>query len=234
MNTLVRDALFWASARAPSAVATSADKGSERGAAATPADDPSAGAAAAGTPAAAPSTSEPWGELPSEWFRDYFELLWRFVARLGVPADSVDDVVQEAFIAASQRRADILHGCEKRFLIGAAVRLSSNYRRRASVRHELRHGELVDQAVSPLPDAEQLLAVKRARIELEAALSALSSAHRDVFVLYELEGFSVPEISELLEVPIGTVASRLGRARAHFCAVVTRMERVSIEKGGPR
>jgi RNA polymerase sigma-70 factor (ECF subfamily) len=37
-----------------------------------------------------------------------------------------------------------------------------------------------------------------------------------VFVLFELEGFSLPEIAEALQVPLGTATSRLRRARGHF------------------
>jgi len=45
-----------------------------------------------------------------------------------------------------------------------------------------------------------------------------------VFVLFELEGLSAPEISELVDIPVGTVASRLRRARATFRAAARRME----------
>jgi RNA polymerase sigma-70 factor (ECF subfamily) len=45
-----------------------------------------------------------------------------------------------------------------------------------------------------------------------------------VFVLFELEGLSAPEISELVNIPVGTVASRLRRARATFRAAARRLE----------
>jgi RNA polymerase sigma-70 factor (ECF subfamily) len=45
-----------------------------------------------------------------------------------------------------------------------------------------------------------------------------------VFALFELEGLSAPEISELVGIPVGTVASRLRRARATFRAAARRME----------
>jgi RNA polymerase sigma factor (sigma-70 family) len=168
--------------------------------------------------------------LPAAWFRDYFDFLWRLVARLGVPSHSVDDVVQETFITASRRRADIVDGCERRFLIGTAVRLCSNYRQRAHVRREVSHGELseysraLDHDASLTPDAEQLLEEKRLREMLESVLAGLSDAHRDVFVLYELEGLSVPEIAELTGIPTGTIASRLARARAKFSEAVLRLQ----------
>ena len=165
------------------------------------------------------------GQLPRRWFDEHFDNLWRVVARLGVPRHSVDDVVQEVFITASRRHADIRAGQERRFLIGTAVRVSANYRTRACVRHEVAQGDWLDQVCSSIPSAEQLLIEKRAREQLEQALDCLPEQQRSVFVLYELEGLSVAEIAELLGVPSGTVASRLGRARARFSEVVARWSR---------
>ena len=154
--------------------------------------------------------------LPAEWFRDHVEGLWRIVARLGVPRHSIDDLVQEAFITACRRRADIGPGQERSFLIATAIRLCSNYRQRAHVRREVSHGDGFERNASPDPNAEQLLMEKRSRELLEQVLAGLSAEHRAVFVLFELEGFSVPEIARLLELPIGTVSSRLWRARSKF------------------
>lgn len=52
------------------------------------------------------------------------------------------------------------------------------------------------------------------RRDLEQAIDALPEAFRVVVVLAELEGFTYPEIAGMLEVPLGTVRSRLSRARA--------------------
>jgi RNA polymerase sigma-70 factor (ECF subfamily) len=213
----------------PSVSLAGADAGAQHGAAA-----PSEAAAAAkgGEHSGASTTARLSAELPVQWFRLHFDAVYRLVARLGVPRHSVDDVVQEAFIAANRRRADIGEGQERRFLIGIAVRLSSNHRQRAWVRREVIHTEVLEQSVSPLPDAEQMLIEKELRQELAQVLSHLSVAHRAVFVLYELEGFNVPEIAEALGLPVGTVASRLGRARAKFSRVATRLQRVSNSPEG--
>jgi RNA polymerase sigma-70 factor (ECF subfamily) len=164
----------------------------------------------------------PGGSLPAEWFHRYFDTLWRLVARLGVAGHHIDDVVQETFIAASRRRADIREGYERRFLISAAVRLASNFRQRAHVRREVSDSERLELEASALPDPEGLLIEKRYRSLLDAALASLSDGHREVFVLYELEGFSTPEIADLLGVPLGTVASRLARARSGFSRAAAR------------
>jgi RNA polymerase sigma-70 factor, ECF subfamily len=188
-------------------------------------------------PATAPAGAPVGGEasvapFPPEWFREHVERLWRIVARLGVPRDSVEDVVQEAFMTASRRRADIRPGHERSFLIGTAIRCSSNYRRKAHLRREVSHGDDVDGEASPVPDAEQLLIEKRARELLDRVLLEMSEAHREAFVLYEIEGLSVPEIAELLALPHGTISSRLWRARARFSELTTALRSHAEEETG--
>jgi RNA polymerase sigma-70 factor (ECF subfamily) len=160
-------------------------------------------------------------ERLASWFRDYFDLLWRLARRLGVPHALVDDVVQEAFITAERRAADISEGSERRFLVNTTIKLSANCRRRQSTRERLL--EPLALHTEPPPDAEQLLVDKQLRQALELALDELPGEQRAVFVLYELEGFSVPEIAELLELRVGTVASRLGRGRSKFSKAVARL-----------
>jgi RNA polymerase sigma-70 factor (ECF subfamily) len=175
-----------------------------------------------------PKAEEP-AALPAHWFHEHVDALWRLVARLGVPAHSVEDVVQEAFIVASRRRADIGPGQERRFLMATAVRLCSNYRQKAHVRRELSQGDDFEDQPSPLPDAEQLLIEKGWRELLDRALAELSETHRTLFVLFELEGFSAPDIAKLLDLPLGTVSSRLWRARAKFSEAAARLQSATQE-----
>lgn len=175
-----------------------------------------------------PKEAEP-AALPAQWFHEHVDSLWRLVARLGVPAHSVEDVVQEAFIVASRRRPDIGPGQERRFLMATAVRLCSNYRQKAHVRRELSQGNDFEEQASPLPDAEQLLIEKGWRELLDRALAELSETHRTLFVLFELEGFSAPDIARLLDLPLGTVSSRLWRARAKFSEAAARLQNATQE-----
>jgi RNA polymerase sigma-70 factor, ECF subfamily len=167
----------------------------------------------------------PADALPGLRLQEHVATLWRIVARMGVPAHQVDDVLQETFITAARRSAGIEPGRERAFLIATATRLCANYRQRAHVRREVSLGETLEGYASGEPDAEGLLIRKRLREQLDDALACLSAEQRAVFVLYELEGFSVPEIAEWLTLPLGTVASRLGRARSKFAEAVARVER---------
>jgi RNA polymerase sigma-70 factor, ECF subfamily len=163
------------------------------------------------------------------WFREHFDTLWRMAARLGVPRESVDDVVQEAFITADRRAHDIAAGCERSFLIATTVRVSANYRRRQRTRADIAAGLAREQLPDGPADAEQLLARKQLRSLLDVALDELPHEQRTVLVLHELEGFSAAQIAELLGDPPGTVASRLGRARQKFSRAASRL-RVEWQK----
>jgi RNA polymerase sigma factor (sigma-70 family) len=67
---------------------------------------------------------------------------------------------------------------------------------------------------------------RRRQIELlDRALARLDPDLLEVFVLFEIEGLTTPEVAALIEIPLGTVASRLRRARESFRDVVARMER---------
>jgi RNA polymerase sigma-70 factor, ECF subfamily len=157
-----------------------------------------------------------------EWFREHFDVLWRMAVRLGVPRGNVDDVVQEAFITAERRASDIVAGSERRFLIATVVKLSANVRRRAHFQRESLR-QLVDAGDHP-PDAEQLLERKQLRELVDVALDELPLEQRAVLLLYEIEDLTVPEIAELLELPVGTVASRLARARSKFSRAAARLQ----------
>jgi RNA polymerase sigma-70 factor (ECF subfamily) len=157
------------------------------------------------------------------WFRDHFDTLWRLAARLGVPRSNVDDVVQEAFITAERRAADIAAGSARAFLISTTIKLSANHRRSQRTRAE----HVADLELEPCregpADAEQLMAEKQLRLFFEMALDELPPEQRTVLVLHEVEGFSVSEIAELLEDRPGTVASRLNRGRARFSRAAARL-----------
>jgi len=75
---------------------------------------------------------------------------------------------------------------------------------------------LTEEPLDEKPGPDELLEWKRRRELLDEALDALDVELRSVFVLFELEDLSTADVSELLEIPPGTVASRLRRARVRF------------------
>ena len=79
-------------------------------------------------------------------------------------------------------------------------------------------------ALSAPPGDPESLAIRRAeRQEIDAAIAALPIAFREAVVLRELEDLSYRDIARITDVPIGTVMSRLSRAR-HLLAAALRPE----------
>jgi RNA polymerase sigma-70 factor (ECF subfamily) len=159
----------------------------------------------------------------AELLRLYYARVWRALRRLGVDAGSADDAAQEAFIVLSRRLDEVRAGSEQTFLLGCAVRIAANHRRRSHARREVEDELALDGEPDPCPGAEQLLDHKRLREALEELLDSWPDDIRVAFVLFELEGLSVPEIAKVTEAKLGTVASRLRRARELFQAGAKRL-----------
>jgi RNA polymerase sigma-70 factor (ECF subfamily) len=146
-----------------------------------------------------------------------YRLVWRLLRRFGVPESAVDDATQQVFLVIAERLADIKPESERSFAFGTALRVAQSVRRRAAreapeLEPELRVAE------QPLPD--ELSDQRRARERLDRILDALPDELRSVFVLFELEGMTSPEIAAVSGLALGTVASRLRRAREQFRALV--------------
>lgn len=148
--------------------------------------------------------------------RDY-RVIWRLLRRLGLSPNDADDAVQQVFLIAAERLNDIQARSERAFVFGTALRVVQTIRRRA--RREL-PSDAGDDNHSGLPDPERLTEQRRALEALNRALESLSLELRSVFVLFELEAMTTPEIADLLGLPLGTVASRLRRAREQFRILV--------------
>ncbi len=151
----------------------------------------------------------------------HFALVWRSLRRFGVPAAEVDDAAQHVFLALSARLADVPPEKERSFLVGSCLRVAANARRREQRRPDRPSDELHHRA-DEAPGPEELLVSKQRLAELDRALDELPLDQRTVFVLFELEGFSLPEIADSLGIPLGTATSRLRRARDRFEAWVER------------
>jgi len=138
-----------------------------------------------------------------------------------------EDVVQEAFLRAL-RYFDGYHGGNARAWLLAIVRNTT----RSSQRRERDHGPVVEfdetlhsEAIEDEhPEAEVLRAADRERVR--RALDQLPLEFREVIVLRELQGLSYREIGEISGIPVGTVMSRLARARQ-------RLERMLGGEKGP-
>jgi len=183
--------------------------------------------------AAAEPASELAGSRLSELLRAEYVRVWRTLRRLGVDVGCADDAAQEVFIVMSRRLGDVREGAERTFLLSCAVRIAANYRRSWRVKHEVADERALAAERDPRPSAEQLLDHKRLRQALDELLEGWPEDIRTAFVLFELEGLSVPEISQVTDTKLGTVASRLRRARELFQAGARRLRARAAAGGEP-
>jgi RNA polymerase sigma-70 factor (ECF subfamily) len=153
---------------------------------------------------------------------EHFDFVWRSLLRLGVPRRDAEDTLQQVFLVASQKVRAIEPGRERAFLFGTALRLASRARRTHQRRREVLDG-VPREPLDPAPGADDRLDEARARLAALAILDRMPLELRAVFVLFELEHMTMAEIAKMLELPPGTVASRLRRAREHFQASVRRL-----------
>jgi RNA polymerase sigma-70 factor (ECF subfamily) len=146
---------------------------------------------------------------------DHHAFIWRSLRRLGVPDGDIDDSCQQVFLVAHRRLAEIAHDCERAFLFQTALRVAADWRRAHKRRVEqasIDILEIPDTAANP----EQQIDARRARAMLDRVLAVMPMNLRAVFVLFELEEMTMAEIAVVADIPPGTVASRLRRARQAF------------------
>jgi RNA polymerase sigma-70 factor, ECF subfamily len=160
---------------------------------------------------------------------DHFDFIWRLLRRLGVPQGEIDDATQQVFIVASKRLDTIAVGSERSFLYGAALRTASTHRRTATRRRKWLARLLAEPLSSqPLPD--EVVEKREALAFLDEALEDLPQDLRRVFILSDIEGLPVSEVASLEDIPAGTVASRLRRARKMFVDRVRELETCATRK----
>jgi len=153
-----------------------------------------------------------------------YPAVWRFLRRLGVPSSEVDDAAQRVFARVLGQGERIQAGSERAYLMRAAFRAALE-QQRAKRRWLSRAAAVdVDETSSTLPRPDQSLAQREDLRLLDRALDQLAPDLRAVFTLSELEELTFTEIALALELPRGTVASRVRRAKERFTQAVRRLQ----------
>jgi RNA polymerase sigma-70 factor, ECF subfamily len=163
---------------------------------------------------------------------DNFQFIWRSLRRLGVPPAGADDAAQQVFEVAARRLDEILPGRERAFLFKTALLVATEARRLAARRREECDAVAVESLSDPGPSPEEASAWRESRALLDQVLDGMAMDLRTVFVLFELEEMPVAGIARLLEIPAGTVASRLRRAREDFHGQAKRVRARANFRGG--
>lgn len=157
-----------------------------------------------------------------ELVRRYQERLFNTVFRLVDNAEDAQDVVQEAFLNAYQS-LDSFKGDSRFFtwLYRIAINTAISLKRKHKAGLSIDAGRNGESAIEPL-DASMYgqpgHALEQAEEErrIQWALNRMSPEHRAVLVLKDIEGQKYETMAEILMVPIGTIRSRLHRARAEL------------------
>ena len=137
--------------------------------------------------------------------------VYNLLRRLSADESAAEDLTQDTFVAAFRSLANWRgKGQLSSWLCGIAVRLYANHRRREDHLIDLIDDETLPNRLDgdPLQFCTQAESVR----QIETSIICLPSIYREVFVLVKVEGMSYREVAEMLEIPLGTVQSRLWKA----------------------
>jgi RNA polymerase sigma-70 factor (ECF subfamily) len=156
----------------------------------------------------------------------YQTRLYNAIVRLLDSSEDAADVVQDAFLNAYQSLRSFKGDSEFfTWLYRIAFNTAISLKRKKRVTLSLDTGG-PDGGIDPDDSSEYIkpgAALQRSEEEsqLQEALNRLSPEHREVLVLKEIDGMKYEDIAEILSVPIGTIRSRLHRARLELRALLS-------------
>jgi RNA polymerase sigma-70 factor (ECF subfamily) len=143
----------------------------------------------------------------------YYVALYRYAYRLTGSASDAEDLTQEAFCKAQTSLAQLRDPARAKAWLYSILRNAYLHRVRADRRPLVpleSIGDLAEPSVEPLPEIDPE--------RLQQALDELPEVFRTPIILYYFEDFSYRDIAEQMDLPLGTVMSRLARAKAHLRA----------------
>jgi RNA polymerase sigma-70 factor (ECF subfamily) len=169
--------------------------------------------------------------LPPETFEQlampHFERLYNFACWLTQDRQEAEDLVQETYVKALKGFSSFQTGTNFRAWIYKILRNTfltsrTGLKAAATVPIDDEEGDEVLPAVTETP--ESILLQRSDGQLVQQALEQLPVAYREVILLCEIEEMSYQEISATLAIPMGTVMSRLSRARGALRAAVYKMQ----------
>lgn len=144
--------------------------------------------------------------------------LYSFILKnIGNPSDA-EELAQQTFVEAYKALASFRGQAElSTWLLGIAMNLVRNYIVRSPHRrYEFVGEEALEAAASPAPDPAEQAFYAQAMEKLSAELATLAPELRQVLMLVAVDGIGYDDAAAMLSIPIGTVRSRLSRARAQL------------------
>ena len=142
--------------------------------------------------------------------------LYRFIVNnIGYGTDA-EDLTQQAFVEAAKAYESFRGASEfSTWLYGIAMNLVRNYLSRAPHRrYTFVDEEVLESTIADHPDPSEQMAQSQALHVLQREIDDLPEHMREVLLLVALDEVSYEEASVMLSIPVGTVRSRISRARA--------------------
>jgi RNA polymerase sigma-70 factor, ECF subfamily len=158
----------------------------------------------------------------------HYESLYRYAFRLAGSAADADDLTQETFCKAQLQFHQLRDPTRAKPWLFSILRNAYLHRLRADANHKNVSleaiGDVAGPEPEPPPDVEPA--------QLQAALNDLPEAFRTPVILFYFEEFSYRDIADQMELPIGTVMSRLARAKDQIRARLRPLVAQSLERDG--
>ena len=152
--------------------------------------------------------------------RPHLDHLYRLAYRFCGHRQDAEDLVQDLLVKLYPRHAEITKVEKLRpWLVTILYRMFiDGTRRKARSRLELIDDEtkFYESIASSDERPEQSLAREQRMAQIQAAFERLSDNHRTLLTLHDIEGYRLAELEEMLAVPLGTLKSRIHRARARM------------------
>ena len=148
---------------------------------------------------------------PEAAFDQYSQAVFSFLYRLTRSEDLAEDLAQETFLAYVRRpeRFDPARGSVKTYLFAIARNLALKHYRDRHPEREIDQNILLEAAIDPRDGLDAGTAVA-------SAIAALPPLQQEALILFEYEGATLAEIAQIVGSDVGTVKSRLHRARAQL------------------
>lgn len=141
---------------------------------------------------------------------DNYEPLFRYAYRLSGSSADAEDLTQETFCTAQLKFSQLRDPARVRPWLFSILRNAYLHRARAERQQPCVSLEGVGDVAEPLPESLPEIDPE----QLQSALNELPEVYRTPIILFYFESFGYREIAEQMELPIGTVMSRLARAKA--------------------
>ena len=148
-----------------------------------------------------------------------FDQLYNFAHWMTQDATEAEDLVQETYAKALRGFSGFQMGTNFRAWIFRILR-NAFLNSRAGLK-TVALDDNVEEPASLAPSPEAVLVAQANRDAVQEGLSELAMPHREILLLCEVEEMSYEEIAQVLAIPIGTVMSRLSRARKALRSVLT-------------